>query len=66
MNTINTPVKFAAKSQAYRFGAEDGELKRTCCPEQFFIRSNDKAAYCAGYAKVAGHNETTLQFTRSF
>jgi hypothetical protein len=47
---------------AYRFGQQDAQAGASCCPEMYFIHHADKIAYCAGYASVAGHNLTTLQF----
>ena len=44
------------------FGQQDAQAGASCCPEMYFIHHADKIAYCAGYASVAGHNLTTLQF----
>jgi len=47
---------------AYHFGQQDAQVGASCCPEMYFIHHADMIAYCTGYAWVAGHNPTTLQF----
>jgi hypothetical protein len=44
------------------FGAQDAERGDACVPEMYFTHADDLRDYAAGYAAVAGHNDTTRYF----
>lgn len=52
----------AATTAAYRIGALSAQLGEMCCPEMTFLFLHDRREFCKGFASVAGHTLTTVQF----
>ena len=55
----------ARHSMPFLWGAQDASAGQPCVPEIQWIRRSDQRDYCAGYAFVAGHNDTTRYFLGS-
>lgn len=57
------PIQFpVGASIPFIWGAQDAAAGGTCTPEMVWVRRNDQRDYAAGWASIAGHNETTRWF----
>ncbi len=62
-NKIEKPLVTNARTHMpYMFGLEDGQAKRLCVPEMMWGSRDQQVAYCIGYQRTGGTNETTQFF----
>jgi hypothetical protein len=59
---VNHAATIDPMSIPYIWGAQDARCGLECVPEKVFVTRPDQREYAAGWATVAGDNDTTRYF----